>query len=278
MALGAIIVVSALFFILFLIVYHCIIRYRSPHSDDGIYFDRDHLRNLRAAIDLQIENEQDEGGQIQAVNRYNVIMAGVLEKKIIPARNKEKMLKRSSVPLANIMFFKMRSKRNLTSDSGETSEGELENDLEDEETTYKSERKDKRNSLFLKDDIEVAEYDNFTRSFRNSLKSSMVESFKTVKTDKSTNSSKSIALKTDKTINSPKSIASKSIRSSSTKSMYKIDTCFICLEKYKVGESIFWSKNDNCDHCFHSKCATRWLFDNDDCPLCRENFICKTSS
>jgi hypothetical protein len=51
--------------------------------------------------------------------------------------------------------------------------------------------------------------------------------------------------------------------------------CSICLERYKAGETICWSKTNECDHIFHSKCIQQWMIQNgnDHCPLCRTNLM-----
>lgn len=36
-------------------------------------------------------------------------------------------------------------------------------------------------------------------------------------------------------------------------------TCTICLGAYHVGESVTWSSNSECDHCFHTSCIEEWL-------------------
>lgn len=51
-------------------------------------------------------------------------------------------------------------------------------------------------------------------------------------------------------------------------------SCHICLERYKIGEDICWSKNTECPHAYHLDCMVQWLMDNDDCPLCREEYLC----
>lgn len=49
--------------------------------------------------------------------------------------------------------------------------------------------------------------------------------------------------------------------------------CSICLEGYKVGQEISWSKDDACPHIFHAECLTLWLGQRDDCPLCRNKLL-----
>ncbi len=56
-------------------------------------------------------------------------------------------------------------------------------------------------------------------------------------------------------------------------SLYCPKKCAICLEPYKVGDEICWSKNEKCSHAFHLDCMSEWLMENDDCPLCRENYL-----
>ena len=65
--------------------------------------------------------------------------------------------------------------------------------------------------------------------------------------------------------------------------------CAICLESYKVGESVTWSTNHRkCQHAFHTDCIVRYLAEvmkneqkknpNDPrwklpCPICRQRFL-----
>ena len=49
--------------------------------------------------------------------------------------------------------------------------------------------------------------------------------------------------------------------------------CCICLDGYEAGETVCWSKEDDCDHIFHEDCIMAWLNDNDDCPLCRAKLV-----
>lgn len=52
-------------------------------------------------------------------------------------------------------------------------------------------------------------------------------------------------------------------------------TCPICLETFKNGTEISFSKNFECVHVFHRLCIADWLLRNDDhlCPMCRCNFL-----
>jgi len=52
-------------------------------------------------------------------------------------------------------------------------------------------------------------------------------------------------------------------------------TCAICLEPFKIGDSVSWSKHlISCKHVFHNACISAWLTGrNDDCPCCRRNYF-----
>ena len=49
--------------------------------------------------------------------------------------------------------------------------------------------------------------------------------------------------------------------------------CAICINNFKVGDKICYSRNKQCSHCFHYGCISEWLMKNNECPLCREDFI-----
>jgi hypothetical protein len=36
-------------------------------------------------------------------------------------------------------------------------------------------------------------------------------------------------------------------------------SCTICLGAYRIGESVAWSTNPECHHCFHTSCIEEWL-------------------
>jgi hypothetical protein len=56
------------------------------------------------------------------------------------------------------------------------------------------------------------------------------------------------------------------VLSSSTNS---VQLCSICLEDYKVGEDIGWSRNPLCHHAFHKDCILEYLKAHNSCPICR---------
>jgi hypothetical protein len=56
--------------------------------------------------------------------------------------------------------------------------------------------------------------------------------------------------------------------------------CAICLEDYTVNDTIAWSSNEKCIHCFHEQCFTeasvkfmRTSTVSWPCPVCRQTFI-----
>mmetsp|Transcript_48998 Transcript_48998/g.147580 ORF Transcript_48998/g.147580 Transcript_48998/m.147580 type:complete len:265 (-) Transcript_48998:272-1066(-) len=54
-----------------------------------------------------------------------------------------------------------------------------------------------------------------------------------------------------------------------------VELCAVCLSRYKAGDTIIWSSNDQCSHAFHEQCIISWLMKNRklQCPCCRQNFI-----
>lgn len=49
--------------------------------------------------------------------------------------------------------------------------------------------------------------------------------------------------------------------------------CSICVEEYREGDDIAWSKNEICSHVYHTDCIVAWLMNHSDCPLCRSDFL-----
>jgi hypothetical protein len=49
------------------------------------------------------------------------------------------------------------------------------------------------------------------------------------------------------------------------------ETCFICMDNYKVHE--LKRILPNCNHCFHKKCVDKWLKKRSSCPVCRDELI-----
>lgn len=61
------------------------------------------------------------------------------------------------------------------------------------------------------------------------------------------------------------------------------NSCVICLEEYREGDTITWSSNNNCCHAFHRDCLINYLVkvkeeDTYPCPCCRQNFFLHNES
>jgi len=70
---------------------------------------------------------------------------------------------------------------------------------------------------------------------------------------------------------------SMSLRSLSMNSNAPYSSCDICLMDYQVGEEVCWSPNEECLHAFHKDCMMDWLLRNPLCPVCRRDYLAKTS-
>jgi len=57
------------------------------------------------------------------------------------------------------------------------------------------------------------------------------------------------------------------------RSDYSPLSCPICLEEYVEGEDICCSPNHKCVHVFHLSCMTEWLLRNNNCPICRCDYL-----
>lgn len=55
------------------------------------------------------------------------------------------------------------------------------------------------------------------------------------------------------------------------------EECAICREPYQIDETIVWSPNTACMHCFHDDCIQPWLLrhstKSQGCPCCRQPFV-----
>ena len=57
-----------------------------------------------------------------------------------------------------------------------------------------------------------------------------------------------------------------------------VGNCAICLTEYACGETLTWSSNSKCVHCFHQDCIVSWLSkrrnrEHTPCPCCRQSFV-----
>lgn len=68
------------------------------------------------------------------------------------------------------------------------------------------------------------------------------------------------------------------IAASSHHSLLSPKSCPICFERFRKGDEISWSKNNDCLHCFHLQCITQWLIYNDECPMCRFNYLSSSNA
>eukprot|EP00586_Coscinodiscus_wailesii_P000389 CAMPEP_0172487304 /NCGR_PEP_ID=MMETSP1066-20121228/16333_1 /TAXON_ID=671091 /ORGANISM="Coscinodiscus wailesii, Strain CCMP2513" /LENGTH=479 /DNA_ID=CAMNT_0013253837 /DNA_START=365 /DNA_END=1804 /DNA_ORIENTATION=+ len=50
-------------------------------------------------------------------------------------------------------------------------------------------------------------------------------------------------------------------------------SCGICLQEYQVDEEVCWSRNPECQHCYHKECIAKWLIKHDTCPICRKEYL-----
>ena len=57
--------------------------------------------------------------------------------------------------------------------------------------------------------------------------------------------------------------------------IYNPKVCPICCDKYVKGDDIAWSKNEECAHAFHTDCIVPWLIEHNDCPMCRNDYLCQ---
>ena len=50
---------------------------------------------------------------------------------------------------------------------------------------------------------------------------------------------------------------------------YHNEECSICMEEFKVGETVSFSPAEGCYHVFHHDCLRQWLLHKIGCPCCR---------
>ena len=66
---------------------------------------------------------------------------------------------------------------------------------------------------------------------------------------------------------------SSSTLNSTASTMSALKSCPICMEVFLVGDEVGFSRNKECNHCFHVDCIIHWLMENDECPICRRDYL-----
>jgi len=123
--------------------------------------------------------------------------------------------------------------------------------------SQKKERESLVKKVLFSRNLEASESTNSIRSFLSATKEELNE---TKRRGSQSNNGGSFISRSWKA-------ASHSVRALSR------EECTICLDKYEKGDTVCWSKKDECDHIFHQDCITHWLQNHDECPLCRANLI-----
>ena len=67
--------------------------------------------------------------------------------------------------------------------------------------------------------------------------------------------------------------SSSTLNSAASSTMSALKTCPICMEMFQEGDEVALSKNKECNHSFHVDCIIHWLMENDDCPICRRDYL-----
>jgi hypothetical protein len=74
-------------------------------------------------------------------------------------------------------------------------------------------------------------------------------------------------------------VVNRTTRSGQSNQMTVSRCCAICLESYKVGDTVTWSVNENCHHVYHQSCIAQHLAYSKKenaqlhCPTCRQEFL-----
>lgn len=250
----------------------CYLYRRESDSENGDapIFDRAHLLSIMNDTRTNLSQHDVEA-------RHNLIKDSVIKKRVISDRKGIDRRKESS---SRSMSSKSNSQKLLTA------EKESVDEIVNEECCScgtENSSGDEDNGEY-KGDMRISEQGSFRSLIReNIMRGLSHKSFTSIGNKSTSGNEADVEYKGDIRISEQGSfrrlirdniMSGKSFTSiASTESVYKQDTCFICLERYKVNESIYWSTNEKCKHSFHSSCITRWLLKHNDCPLCREDFL-----
>jgi hypothetical protein len=70
----------------------------------------------------------------------------------------------------------------------------------------------------------------------------------------------------------------KELRDSDDTSQGTSFCCDICLLEFDAGETVSWSRNPKCKHCFHNDCLVDWIKRKATCPSCREDYMIESAA
>jgi len=279
--------IGGIFITLLLFYLFCCYLPRLPQEDWG-YYDRSRIaENQYVTGNAGRETRADYPDQMRATQRMNRIFDNVIEKEVIMSTKPSNSKSHIHIPFTQSIrdwVSRVPSERTSSGNSSLTtsvaktggSDGtsiETKNSATTERTRSTGTR---ATVVTIREDLPENEQINNDDFFVEVTEMSDLKNNIPVKSKRSIRDSLGISILSFRKsiISSVGSIAS-TISSKSQKSMklYTTEKCFICLQDYKVGDKINWSPNNKCIHSFHDACMFRWLMLNDECPLCREDYL-----
>lgn len=209
----------------------------------------DNNNNTDPEIGLQSLQNQEE--------RRLIVLTSIVHKKVIAESDGKEI---------TLPHTKELSRRSLVKDKeAKGDDDEIDTDAEDGRSDDASIDIEKQDKELNRDGDDNNDNDN-----DNAKKSDI-----TISTSYSSSQSKS---KAQESLSMNASFTSKDLDDNvgihhTPESLYSPRTCPICLDDYEGGDDICWSFNKKCHHAFHLDCMLAWLMNNDDCPLCREDYL-----
>lgn len=187
-------------------------------------------------------------------DRRLIILTSIVHKKVI-AESDDKEI--------TLPHTKELSKRSLVKEAkGDDDEIDIEGDYSDDASIdiEKQDKEQGEDDNAKKSDITISPSSSNTKSKSKAIDTSTLAESLSMNT-----SIKSLYIEEDVSIHY------------TPESLYSPRTCPICLDDYEAGDDICWSANKKCHHAFHLDCMSAWLMNNDDCPLCREDYLNSTA-